>query len=98
MSDNRIALAVYFTALGGREDEAATKLAGLAKQSRRDKGCLRYDMHRSPENPCEFFLYELWNNQEDLDDHLTMPHLVEFMAKAEIFLSGPARVVNWKQL
>ncbi len=34
------------------------------------KGCLTYTFNQSIEEPTEFVLYEQWENQEDLDNHI----------------------------
>lgn len=34
------------------------------------KGCLNYSFNQSKEEPTEFVLYEQWESQEDLDNHI----------------------------
>ena len=52
----------------------------LSKKSKK-KGCLNYAFNQRKDDPTEFVLYEQWESQEDLDDHIS-----------ELFkILGPAR-------
>jgi quinol monooxygenase YgiN len=67
----------------GRESEVEKMLTGLIAPSRKDPGCLSYDLHRSLENPCMFVFYETWESQDLLGKHLETPHLLAWRGKAQ---------------
>jgi len=46
------------------------------------KGCLSYTFNQSIEEPTEFVLYEQWESQEDLDNHIKELFVILGPAKA----------------
>lgn len=50
-------------------------LAAQVAPTRAEAGCLNYDFHADASDPCVFVFYENWRTQQDLDEHLTKPHL-----------------------
>ena len=48
-----------------------------------EPGCLRFDVSTDPANPGRFILYEIYRHASDFDDHLAMPHYIEFDAAAQ---------------
>jgi quinol monooxygenase YgiN len=45
-----------------------------AESTRKEPGCLRFDVVRSQESPNQFFFYELYKNAEAIDFHKTQSH------------------------
>lgn len=90
-----ICVHVLFTAGKGREELAARELAGLRERSRRDPGCIRYDMHVSPDDPRRFMLYECWESRELLDAHLAQDHLAAFRERARELFAAEPEITFW---
>ncbi|MFP5221533.1 MAG: putative quinol monooxygenase [Acidobacteriota bacterium] len=65
----------------GCEKDVEALLTGLVEPSRRDKGCLLYDLHRSADQPGVFLFYETWESKQLLDAHLGTPHLLAMREK-----------------
>lgn len=42
--------------------------------SRKEPGCLRFDVIRDSSNPCKFVFYEVYTNMEALEFHKKQPH------------------------
>ena len=80
-------------AKAGKEDELRKVLLGLIGPTRKEKGCVQYDLHADNENPAHFFFYEQWTSKEHLDAHAASPHLTAFAAKANDLLAQPVRLV-----
>ena len=59
----------------GCETAVATELHKLIEPSRRDKGCLNYDMHVSLESPGIFVFYENWETKAHWEAHMETEHL-----------------------
>ena len=81
MSDEKIVLVAR---LKVREEavEDAKKLAlGIVTDSRREEGCLNYDVHQAIEDPTVFVWHETWRDKAALDEHFEMSHFKEFFAK-----------------
>ena len=64
-----VRLVVSIDALPGRGDEFAQVFAKRCEDSRKDAGCLQFEIFRSVSNPDKFALLELWESQAALDAH-----------------------------
>ena len=67
----------------GKEYELREALTALVEPTRREKGCVTYDLHQGTADPGWFFFYENWEHEEDLDAHLAAPHVAEFAGRLE---------------
>jgi len=67
----------------GRETAVAAELHRLLEPSRRDAGCLNYDLHVSLETPGLFLFYENWETPEAWAAHMDTPHLLKWRTAAE---------------
>jgi quinol monooxygenase YgiN len=77
----------------GKESELRQTLTGLIEPTRREAGCVQYDLHVDKDDPRHYFFYENWTSQEKLDAHLASPHLKAFAANADQLLAEPLRIV-----
>lgn len=75
-------------AKAGKEEETRKLLTGLLEPTRREDGCIQYDVHQSIENPRLFSFYERWVSKAHLDKHLQSAHITAAFAKAPAFLEG----------
>lgn len=67
-------------------DHLETVRAGFQKiieATRKEAGCLQYDLHRDDEDPAHFLFYENWENRELWLDHMESAHIKEFQAATE---------------
>jgi quinol monooxygenase YgiN len=55
-------------------DEVARCLAALTQLSRAEPGNLQYQVHRDPENPELFFIYEQYADEAAFQAHVDSPH------------------------
>jgi len=70
--------------LTARSDTAAALqplLIELARKSRRERGCLSYQILQNSADPCELTLVETWASEAALDTHLKTAHVQEAWAK-----------------
>ncbi len=58
----------------GSETEMLGALRKLVPETRKEKGCIQYDLHISVEDPASFAFYERWLDKAALDAHLQSPH------------------------
>ncbi len=63
-------------------DKYVTLAQDLVEPTRKEKGCEVYGMARDICDPNVVWITEQWATQEDLDNHLRMPHIKDFIAKA----------------
>ena len=62
-----------FVASEGKEDQLRTMLRGMLTPTRAEPGCERYELYESDARG-RFYLYETWESQAALDQHIATPH------------------------
>ncbi len=67
-------------------------LARFVAPTRAEEGCVSYEFHVDASNPCVFVFYETWRSKEDLDLHLTLPHLRPLMDRQDDLLARPVDI------
>jgi quinol monooxygenase YgiN len=94
--DNRDLLTVIgrLHAKAGQEDALRTALESLVEPTKKEKGCVTYDLHQGVEDPGLFVFYENWDSGEDLDAHLAAPHLAEFATQLGELLDDSGLVIE----
>jgi quinol monooxygenase YgiN len=80
MEDNHVILNVHIEAVPGHEESLAGQLLALVAPTRKETGCLVYELHRDPQNPGKFMFYERFASQAALDEHLASPYFKSFVA------------------
>lgn len=75
--------------------EMLSEYIGLIKILIREttrKGCLTYSFNQNKEIPTEFVLYEQWESQEALDNHIK--ELFEILGPAKPGYPAPEKLMN----
>jgi quinol monooxygenase YgiN len=76
-----VVLAVTWMAKVGHETEVATLFSKLTEASRKEPGCVIYQVHRHKTDPRRFFIYELYKDDASLEAHRATPHFLQFAKK-----------------
>ncbi len=76
-----IVLAVTWVARTGREAEVAALLSKLTEESRKEPGCVMYQVHRHRTEPRRFFIYEQYKDDAAIEAHRAAPHFMQFARK-----------------
>ncbi len=71
-------VAAKWTAREGQQDVVAGALAKLAGPSQAEEGVLFYQLHRDPDNPLVFFIYEQYRSKADYEAHGASEHFQQF--------------------
>ena len=74
------------------------ELLVLVDETRKESGCLNYDLHISRETPGLYFFYENWTSKAHLDRHAESGHIQKFRAKARDLLTAPAEITLWQMV
>jgi quinol monooxygenase YgiN len=82
----------------GREDRVREELRRLLAPTRAENGCLEYDLHESPGDPCEFMFHENWESAAALDRHLASAHIAAWRAVAADLLARPIEITRWRRV
>ena len=76
-----VVLAVTWLAKAGRESEVAEVFAKLTEESRKEPGCVMYQVHRHKTEPRRFFIYEQYKDDAGLEGHRAAPHFLQYAKK-----------------
>lgn len=79
-------------------EELQAILAAQVAPTRAEAGCVNYDFHADAEDQCVFVFYENWNRPQDLDDHLTKPHLKPLFDRQDQLLARPVEIRHLRML
>jgi quinol monooxygenase YgiN len=82
----------------GKEDALRRSVLALIEPTRREDGCVQYDLHVHTSDPSRFVFYENWASQEHLDRHAASEHLKNFGAAAADLLVKPPRVETYSRI
>jgi quinol monooxygenase YgiN len=76
-----VVLAVTWMAKVGHEAEVAALFGKLTEESRKEPGCIMYQVHRHKTEPRRFFIYEQYKDDGGLEAHRAAPHFLQFARK-----------------
>ncbi|MFT4202498.1 MAG: putative quinol monooxygenase [Chitinophagaceae bacterium] len=72
--------------------ETKLLLQSLVAPTRKEEGCIQYDLHQGISEDHVFFFYENWEDRKALEKHLANDHLLHFRKEAEDLLQVPMEV------
>lgn len=98
MADGKVTVIAKARAKAGLEEQVRQEIMALLAPTRAEAGCINYDLHQSAADPALFMLYENWVSMKDLEEHLAMPYLEAFKAKAPDLLAEPLDITLWKMI
>lgn len=81
-----VALAVVMHAKPGQELLLQAELGALVKPTRKEPGCIVYDLHRSDGVPGDFLFFEIWASREAHAEHKRTPHFLRWNARKDTLL------------
>ena len=70
-------------AVPGKSALLKAELEKLVKATRRENGCVQYDLHQDNTDPDRFLFYENWASRELWQAHLASAHLLAFRQSTE---------------
>jgi (4S)-4-hydroxy-5-phosphonooxypentane-2,3-dione isomerase len=76
-----VVLVVTWMAKMGRETEVAALFSKLTDESRKEPGCVMYQVHRHKTEPRRFLIYEQYKDDAALEAHRAAPHFLQFARK-----------------
>lgn len=98
MSEGKVTVVATIKAKAGMEAQVKEAILALVPPTRAEAGCINYDLHQSTDDPSTYMLYENWTSKKDLDDHLAMPYLQDFLGKADDILAEPVDIALWRMI
>ncbi len=98
MNAKSVTVVAQFKAKPGKEAELRHELVSLLTPSRKDAGCLNYDLHKGLDNPALFLFHENWTSKLHLDQHLQKSDLKAVLARVGQLVAEPPQVTLWQKI
>jgi len=73
--NHQITVIATLHAQAGKEDALQARLLQMCEETRKEAGCLRYDLQRARDDATEFVFVEYWRDAESLALHDASPHM-----------------------
>jgi quinol monooxygenase YgiN len=94
---NAVTLVVVLRPKLGQETLLEAELRALVGPTRREEGCITYDLHRAIEPLGAFLLHEVWATREEHRLHTQTPHFLRWDARKDALLVS-REVSFWSQV
>jgi len=83
-----VTLIVILRAREGQETLLEAELRALVTPSRKEEGCLAYNLHRSLDTPGALLLHEVWASREAHTVHTNTAHFLRWNARKDALLAS----------
>ena len=97
MPKDAVTLIVQLRPRDGQDLLLEAELRALVGPTRKEDGCLTYDLYRATEGPSAYMLHEVWASREDHTRHTNTPHFLRWNALKDALLAS-REVGFWKQV
>jgi quinol monooxygenase YgiN len=84
--------------LPGKEDEFKALAVNLVELSRKETGCIKYELLQNQSDSTDFTFVEEWVSDAALDTHLTTPHFLAAAAKLDGLVATAPDIRRYRQL
>lgn len=92
-----VTLIVQLRPRDGQEMLLEAELRALVGPTRKEEGCLTYDLYHSAEGPTAFMLHEVWASRADHTRHTSTPHFLRWNASKDAVLAS-REATFWKRI
>jgi quinol monooxygenase YgiN len=93
-----ITVVATFQAMLGKEAGLKQALISLVVPTRKEAGCINYDLHVSPEDPAKFLFHENWTSKTHLDAHLQNTHVQVLLPRLDELCVGMPEIKIWEKI
>ena len=88
LSKEAVTLIVVLKSREGQEPLLEAELRALVGPTRREEGCITYDLHRGADVPGAYLLHEIWASREHHRLHTQTPHFIRWNARKDALLAS----------
>lgn len=81
MDNSQLPIIVQFDVKPENVNEFLENFTLLVAETRKEPGCLRFELDASLDSPTTFFLVELWKSEADLHLHFETDHVKSLLPK-----------------
>ena len=96
MSQETVRVIARLRAKPGKEAELRTIAAGLIAPTRKEAGCIRYELLVNEADPAELTFVEEWRDGDTLNAHLATPHVQHALSRCPELLLGELDLRRFK--
>jgi quinol monooxygenase YgiN len=89
MPQNNLRVVARITALPNKVDEVRSLLEALVEPTRREAGCISYELLQNKSDPTDFTFIEEWASDQALDAHLGTEHIQNAISGTTTLLAAP---------
>ena len=75
--ETQVVVIAHFTAKPGKQEELSAFLQTLVEPTRREPGCLRYELNQPLNDPATFTFVETFADQQAFEAHCAMPYIAK---------------------
>jgi quinol monooxygenase YgiN len=83
-----VTLVVLLKSREGQEPLLEAELRALVGPTRKEDGCIIYDLHRGADIPNSYLLHEVWESREAHRLHTQTPHFIRWNARKDALLAS----------
>lgn len=87
MSNATVKVVARITAQPDKVEELQALLHGLLDPTRKEPGCIRYQLLQNKADPTDFTFVEEWADDAALDAHLLTPHVQNALVQAQFLVA-----------
>jgi quinol monooxygenase YgiN/catechol 2,3-dioxygenase-like lactoylglutathione lyase family enzyme len=87
--NNAVCAVAKLAVLPGHAEEVYELMRSVARETRKEEGCLAYRLHRADEAPDTLVVYEAWASTAARDAHHKTAHMHGFMNAARSLVEWP---------
>lgn len=98
MSDEKIILIARLQVRPDKVEQAKAAAFAIVEPSRKEPGCVNYDIHQSIEDETIFLWHETWIDKAAIDEHFATPFFQEFFAVVEEVAAEPPQITLTKMI
>jgi quinol monooxygenase YgiN len=81
MAKDTLKIIVRIKARPDKVNELLSVLSSLVEPTRKEAGCLRYELLQHNEDPTDLTLVEEWQNENALESHMATKHFKDALTK-----------------
>jgi quinol monooxygenase YgiN len=97
LPNEAVTLLVQLRAKQGQHLMLESELRALISPTRKEEGCLQYDLHRSLDDPNLFLLHEAWASRQHHQAHYQTPHFLRWNERKDSLLAS-REASFWRQI
>lgn len=92
-----LTLVAFLRAKEGQQLLLEAELRALVGPSRKEEGCLQYDLHRGADHPGTFLFHEVWESREHHAAHTRTQHFLRWNARKDALVATKESAF-WEQI